>query len=83
MMFRVHLSLAAQFAQLQSSTIKFSLMLFGTAGSKELILVAIFIFSPAIRLEHFSGICVNCLNDACCFGHFRKKVSIRFYCLQC
>lgn len=34
-MFRVRLSLAAQFAQLQSSTIKFSLMLSGIAESKE------------------------------------------------
>jgi hypothetical protein len=39
MMCRVHLNSAALFAQLQLSITKYSLMLFGTAGSKDLLRV--------------------------------------------
>ena len=55
MMFRVHSNLVAQFARLQSSTIKFLLMHFGIVGSKQLITEC-----STVPTHNYKMICIFC-----------------------
>lgn len=83
---RVHLSLAAQFAQLQSSTTKFLLMLSGIVESKILLVLVQFVppFIPrtCFYLHMQFSNCLWCLGSLCLLYYFDYRQSFTMHLLQ-